>query len=217
MKDIDLTVRGEESQRERLRPAAMVLKDGRLVILPTTTYYGLAADALNPSALRRVYAAKRRDPSKPIIALVDSLEMMRSLVVSVPDEVKDLDWRFGSRGLSFILRASPQLPPELTGGTGTVGVRIERHEVVQDILELVGQPITGTSANMEGRPPPVTADAAVAGIGSWADAVVRWWPSQATAASTIVDVTGEVPSVIREGTVPTSEITDALAGRPSGG
>ncbi len=217
MKEIDLTVRGEESQKERLRPAALALKEGRLIILPTTTYYGLAADALNPAALRRVYVAKRRDPSKPIIALVDSLEMMRPLVLSVPDEVKELDWRFGAKGLSFILKASPQLPPELTGGTGTVGVRIERNEVVQDILELVGQPITGTSANAEGKTPAVTADAALAGLASWVDVVVRWWPSQAAAPTTIVDMTGDQPVVSREGTVPTAEIMEALAGRPSGG
>ena len=80
MKEIDLTGRSDETTRELLGPAALALKDGRLVIIPTSTYYALAADAMNPAAVRRVFAAKKRDPSKPLIALVDSFEMMRERI-----------------------------------------------------------------------------------------------------------------------------------------
>jgi L-threonylcarbamoyladenylate synthase len=206
MREIDLTARSDETTRELLGPAALALKDGHLVIIPTSTYYALAADAMNPAAVRRVFAAKKRDPSKPLIALVDSFEMMRPLVREIPPLVKELEWRLGSRGLSYVLTASPQVPSELTGGTGTVAVRIERNEIVQELLGLVGGPVTGPSANLEGQPPPTSLDRALPGLTDWVDVAVRWHPSGATAPSTVIDLTGAEPSLAREGTVPWDEV-----------
>ncbi len=212
MREIDLTQRSDEKLRELLAPAALALKDGGLVVMPTSTIYALAADATNPKALRRVYAAKKRDPYKPILALVDSFAMMKTLVESIPPEVRDLDTRLGSRGLTFILRAAPGVPSELTGGTGDVGVRIERNEVVQELLSLTGTPLTGTSANVQGQGPATTVDEALRQLRDWVDVAIRWWPSTSGAASTIVDLTGTEPKVLREGTVPAEEIGKVLAG-----
>ncbi len=206
MREIDLTARSDETTRELLGPAARSIKDGHLVIVPTSTYYALAADAMNPAAVRRVFAAKKRDPSKPLIALVDSFEMMRPLVREIPPLVKDLEWKFGSKGISYVLTASPQVPPELTGGTGTIAVRVERHEVVQELLGLVGGPITGPSANREGQPPPTSLDRALPGLTDWVEAAVRWHPSGATVPTTVIDLTGDEPSLVREGTIPWDEI-----------
>jgi len=198
--------------RDLLRPAALAVKGGRLVIVPTTTYYALAADAMDSSAVRRVFSAKRRDPRKPLIVLVDSFEMMARVVRSVDPRAKELDWRFGAKGLTYVLGASDRLPEELTAGTGTVAVRVERNEVVQELLGLVGQPVTGPSANVEGQPPPKKLDDALApGLRDWVDVAVRWWPTSASAPTTIVDLTKDVPAILREGTVSATDILGALS------
>lgn len=210
MKEIDLTARTEEDTKERLFAAAEAIRGGGLVVLPTMTFYALSADALNPDALRRVFTAKQRDPAKPLIALVDSFEMMRPLVTAVPDAAKELEWRLGRGGLSYVLGARDGLPTELTAGTGTVAVRIERNEIVQELLGMVGQPIVAPSANIEGRPPARNVDEALAQLKDWVDVAVRWYPSTAAEPSTIVDLTGEKYSVLREGAVPASSIAEVL-------
>lgn len=210
MKEIDLTARSDESRKELLRPAALAIKDGHLVIVPTSTYYALAADATNPKAVRRVFSAKKRDPSKPLIVLVDSFQMVKPYVLEIPPAAKELDWRFGGKGLTYVLGAASGLPEELTGGTGTVAVRVERNEVLQELLGLIGRPITGPSANIEGRPAPSNLDQAVAGLKDWIEVAVRGWPSKAGAPTTIVDLTGETPSLVREGTVPWDDLAKAL-------
>jgi L-threonylcarbamoyladenylate synthase len=212
MREIDLTARSDESMRELLAPVATALRSGQLVVLPTTTYYALACDALNPDALRRVFSAKKRSPDKPLIVLVDSLGMMKPLVARVPDAVKELEWRLGSRGLTYVLEASERVPDEVTALTGTVAVRVERNEVIQELLSMVGQPIVAPSANIEGAPPPRRLDEAVAPLRDWIEVAVRWWPSQAVAPSTLVDLRGQSFSVVREGTVSGAEIEHVLSG-----
>ena len=212
MREIDLTAGSDESIRDLLRPVALSIRGGGLAVVPTTTYYGLAADAFNPDAVHKVFSAKRRSPEKPLIVLVDSFGMAKSVATDLDQRAQELDWRFGKKGLTYVLRASDRLPTELTAGTGTVAVRVERHEVVQELLGLIDGPITGPSANVEGSVPPVRLDDAVAGLRDWIEVAVRWYPSQAAAPSTIVDLTAEEPRVVREGTVPASEILAALAG-----
>ena len=210
MRTIDLTGRSDEPLRDLLSPAALAIKDGGLVVVPTSTYYALAADALNPSAVARVFSAKQRDRGKPIIALCDSFEMVKPLVVSVPPSAKELEWRLGGRGITYVLEASPRVPVEMTAGTGTIAVRIERNEIVRELLDLTGQPITGTSANVEGRPPARTADDAAAQLRDWLDVVVRSGPASATRPTTIVDLTKPGGPVVREGTVPEADVRRAL-------
>jgi len=212
MREIDLTARSDESTKDLLRPAALAIREGGLVIVPTSTYYGLAADALNPTAVARVFGAKRRDPSKPLIVLVDSLAMTGMVSASVDPRLKELEWRIGARSLTYVLPAAGGLPEELTAGGDTIAVRIERNEVVQELLALADTPITGPSANIEGEAPPARFEDAAAVLRDWVDVGVRYWSSSAKAASTIVDLSAEEPRVLREGTVPAAEVERVLSG-----
>jgi L-threonylcarbamoyladenylate synthase len=198
--------------KDLLRPAALAVKDGDLIVVPTTTYYALACDALNPTAVGKVFSAKRRDRAKPILVLVDSFGMMKTLVKAVDPRVRELDWRFGSKGLTYVVEAADHLPEGLTAAAGTVAVRIERHEVVQELLALVGLPITGTSANVQGSAPPSGIDDALKDLKDWVEVGVRWWRSGATVPTTIVDLTSSDVGIVREGTVPAEDIRRALAG-----
>jgi L-threonylcarbamoyladenylate synthase len=210
VREIDLTARSDESIREQLAPVARALKDGFLAVLPTTTFYALSCDATNPDAVKKVFSAKKRDASKPLIVLVDSIGMMKPLVREVPDSVKELEWRLGSKGLTYVLNATDRVPPAVTAGTGTVAVRIERNEVILELLSLLGLPIVAPSANVEGADPPRRLDEAVAPLRDWIEVAVRWYPATATAASTIVDLSGDEFSIIREGTVPAADIAKVL-------
>jgi L-threonylcarbamoyladenylate synthase len=212
LREIDLTSKTDESLKDLLRPAALAVKDGDLVVVPTTTYYALTCDALNPTAVRKVFAAKRRDAAKPLLVLVDSFGMMKSVVKLLDPRVKELDWRFGSKGLTYVLEAADRLPEELTAGIGTVAVRFERHEVIQQLLALVGLPITGSSANLEGSAPATSLDDALKDLRDWVEIGVRSWRTSASAPTTIVDLTSKDPAVLREGTVPREDILRALAG-----
>lgn len=212
MREIDLTARSDESTRALLAPAVRALKEGSLVILPTTTYYALSSDATNPDAVRRVFSAKKRDASKPLVVLVDSLGMMKPFVSEIPAPVKDLEWRLGSKGLSYVLRASDRLPSEVTAGTGTVAVRVERNEVVLEVLSQLVVPIVAPSANIEGADPPRKVDEAIAPLRDWIEVAVRWYPTTATAASTIVDLTRDGFPIVREGTVPAADVRKVLGG-----
>jgi len=210
MREIDLTLRSDETLRERLEPAARAIRDGDLIILPTTTFYALAGDATNALAVHRTFKAKRRDPAKPLLILVDSLAMMRPFVDAVPDALKELEWRLGGKGLTYVLPSTNRLPEELTAGTGTVGVRVERNEVVRELLALVDLPITGPSANIEGAPPPASADDALGPLRDWIDVAVRWYRSSAGEPSTIVDLSSNAPRILREGTVPSADVLGLL-------
>lgn len=212
MKEIDLTGRSDESMSELLAPAVRALKAGQLVILPTTTFYALSCDATNAEAVRRVFSAKKRDKSKPLIVLVDSVGMMKPFVRDIPASLKELEWRLGSKGLTYVLEASDRVPEEVTAGTGSVAVRIERNEVIQEILSKLGLPIVAPSANIEGAEPPRRIDSAVAPLRDWVEAAVRWWPSQTDVPSTIVDLRGSGFSVIREGTVSSEAVGSVLSG-----
>jgi L-threonylcarbamoyladenylate synthase len=214
MREIDLTARSDESVRERLAPAAEAVRDGRLVVVPTMTYYAVAGDALNPLAIRRTFSAKKRDPKKPLIVLVDSFEMMRPLVTAVDPRAKELEWRFGAKGLTYVLPASGRLPAELTAGSRTIAVRIERNEVVRELLALLDQPITAPSANVEGRAPATTVDQALAELRDWVDVAVRSSPSTASRPTTIVDLTGPAAKLVREGTVLWQDLAAALPDAP---
>jgi L-threonylcarbamoyladenylate synthase len=210
MREIDLTARSEESRRDLLRPAALAIREGDLAIVPTTTYYALAADALNATAVRRVFSAKKRDPGKPLIVLVDSFGMARLLTGPVDSRAKELDWRFGAKGLTYVLPAARGLPTELTAGGETIAFRVERNEILQDLLSLTETPITGPSANPEGAPPPTRLEDAVAPLRDWVEVAVRWHATGATAPSTIVDLTRSAPRILREGSVAAEDVLRAL-------
>ena len=124
--------------------------------------------------------------------------------------MKELEWRLGSKGLTYVLNASDRVPAEVTAGGGTVAVRIERNEVILELLSLLDLPIVAPSANVEGADPPRRIDEAIAPLRDWIEVAVRWYQTTATAASTIVDLTGDEFSIIREGTVPAADVEKVL-------
>jgi L-threonylcarbamoyladenylate synthase len=170
------------------------------VAFPTETFYGLGADALDAAAVARVFRAKGRPPDKPLLVLVDSVGMAERLVAELPARARALMARYWPGPLTLVLRAGPEVPPALTAGTGTIGVRLSSHAVARALVTAATRPVTAPSANPHGAPSPRTADEVLAGLPG-IDLVLDGGATPGGPPSTLLDMTRTPPVVLRPGAV----------------
>lgn len=185
------------------------LKGGRLVVLPTDTVYGIGADAFDNSAVAALLAAKGRGRDMPVGVLVGSWHTIEGLVYTVPDGARDLIRAFWPGALSLVVAQAPSLQWDLGDARGTVMLRMPLHPVAIELLREVG-PMAVSSANVSGRPAAVDAAQARAQLGDLVDVYLDAGPAQQQAASTIVDLTGETPRLLRAGPVSAERIAEVL-------
>jgi len=196
-------------RRAGLEAAAHAADSGRLVVLPTDTVYGIGADAFNAAAVRALLAAKGRGPDMPVPVLVGSWTTIEGLVMAVPPVARTLVEAFWPGGLSLVVEHAPSLQWDLGDAKGTVMLRMPLHPVAIDLLRLVG-PMAVSSANRSGHPPATTASAAHDQLGEQVAVYLDGGPSPIGVASTVVDITGEVPRVLRVGAVPLDRLRDVV-------
>jgi L-threonylcarbamoyladenylate synthase len=189
--------------------AVSALKGGRLVVLPTDTVYGIGADAFDGSAVAALLAAKGRGRDMPVPVLVGSWHTIDGLVYSVPDAARELIQAFWPGALSLVVRQAPSLQWDLGDAHGTVMLRMPLHPIAIELLREVG-PMAVSSANISGRPAAVTAADARDQLGDLVEVYLEGGPSAQQAASTIVDLTGPHPQVLRQGPVTAAAIADVL-------
>ncbi len=190
--------RPDESTIDR---AAEILAAGGVVVLPTETVYGLAGRADLPRATRRIRRLKSRDPGKPLPIQVASTGRAEE-ICRIPERVRPLLDRFWPGPLTVVLQSRE--------GDGTVGVRIPDHPVALAILDRVGRPLAVPSANRAGDPPPRDAKAASTALGGAVDAVVDAGPVPGGIASTVLDLSGARPRLLRAGPVSVRELEEIL-------
>ncbi len=188
----------DEGRTTGARLAADAVQRGEVVVLPTDTVYGVGADAFDPGAVARVLAAKGRGRDMPPPVLVPHARTLDGLATQVPDDARELIAAFWPGPLTLVCRAQPSLRWDLGDTGGTVALRMPLHRVALAVLELTG-PLAVTSANRTGRPPATTCDEAVEQLGEAVSVYLDAGPSPAGLASTIVDVTGALPRVLRLG------------------
>jgi L-threonylcarbamoyladenylate synthase len=196
-----------------LEKAAGVLRAGGLVAFPTETVYGLGANAEDPAAVARVFQAKGRPADHPLIVHLGGPEQLGDWVEDVPATARLLAERFWPGALTLVLRRGSRVPLAATGGLETVAVRVPDHPVALALLSAFGGGVAAPSANRFGSVSPTTADHVRAELGGAVDFVLDGGPCEVGVESTIVDVTGDVPSVLRPGGV-TREDLEAVLGRP---
>lgn len=194
--------------------AIRALKDGRLVVLPTDTVYGIGADAFDSQAVAALLAAKGRGRDMPVPVLVGSWHTIEGLVFNVPSSARELIRAFWPGALSLVVRQAPSLHWDLGDAHGTVMLRMPLHPVAIELLRAVG-PMAVSSANVSGRPPAVTAEAAREQLGDKVEVYLEAGPSEQQAASTIVDLTGGQPRVLRQGPVSVEAIATVLGVEPT--
>ena len=194
----------DQSDLGDLERAIQHLKDGGVVAIPTDTLYGLAADVFNPAALDRVFAAKRRSAKLALPVLVNGWDQVRSVAKNVLPQAEELALRFWPGGLTLVVRKADGLPDRLTAGGPTVAVRMPEHLVPIALIEGLGGPITGTSANVSESSDPATLEELTVQMGGRVDYIVKSGPAPRGIASTVVDITSKPPKLLREGAIPFS-------------
>ncbi|SEO91336.1 L-threonylcarbamoyladenylate synthase [Trujillonella endophytica] len=180
--------------------AAAAIGRGELVLLPTDTVYGVAADAFTPDAVTRLLAAKNRGRAMPVPVLIGEASTLAGLVVDLPAVATRLAEEFWPGGLTLVLEHAPSLAWDLGDAEGTVAVRLPDDDVARDLLRRTG-PLAVSSANRSGRPAATDAAGAVAQLGDHAAVALDAGPRTGSAASTIVDCTAPTPRVLRVGAV----------------
>jgi L-threonylcarbamoyladenylate synthase len=200
----------DPGQREAgIASAISALKGGRLVVLPTDTVYGIGADAFDGTAVAALLAAKGRGRDMPVPVLVGSWHTIDGLVYTVPPSARELIEAFWPGALSLVVRQAPSLQWDLGDAHGTVMLRMPLHPIAIELLREVG-PMAVSSANISGRPAAVTAADAREQLADLVEVYLEGGPSVQQAASTIVDLTGEQPQILREGPVTAAAIAEVL-------
>ncbi len=194
-----------------LREAAAVLAAGGLVAFPTETVYGLGADGLNPEAVARIYAAKGRPATNPVILHVADVGSARPLVAHWPEAARVLAERYWPGPLTLVLPASEVVPAIVRAGGPTVALRCPAHPVAQALIRAVGRPLAAPSANRSQHLSPTLAEHVASSLGGAVDLILDGGATQAGLESTILDLSGTRPRLLRPGPVTPAEL-EALLG-----
>lgn len=190
--------------------AAEILREGGLVAFPTETVYGLGALALDPEAVERIFAAKGRPHSDPLILHVGDEAWVRDLVRELPPVAETLMEAFWPGPLTLVLPKSAHVPDLVTAGLDSVAVRMPAHPVALELIRWVGQPVAAPSANLFSRPSPTTAAHVLQDLDGRIDAVLDGGPTDVGVESTVLDLRGDEPVILRPGGVTRADLERVL-------
>ena len=195
---------------EDIQQAAEIIKEGGLVAFPTETVYGLGADAINTEAVGKVYAAKGRPSDNPMIVHISSKNDLSYLTFEITDDIRKLMDAFWPGPLTMVVPAAPVVPRVTTGGLDTVAVRMPSDPVAAALITSSETPIAAPSANLSGRPSPTSARHVIDDLDGRIDAIIQGGDCQVGIESTVVDMTGAVPAVLRPGIITAERLSQAL-------
>lgn len=188
-----------------IEAAVIKLKQGGVVAFPTETYYGLAADPDNKTAVAKIFSIKRRQEEKPLLLLIEDISHLRSIVRDIPDIYLPLMDKYWPGPLTLIFGASRSVNSRITGNSGTVGVRISPHPVAAQLVKQMGKPITATSANISGRAPAKSAREVWEMLGDSVDYIIDGGQTEAGLCSTLLGQKNGQLILLRPGQIDLSE------------
>ncbi len=206
---IDLAPLSAEQRRQWYEQGGAILRGGGTVVFPTETVYGLGANALDPLAVRGIYEAKGRPSDNPLIIHVAD-EELAGIVRDIPPMARLLMDRFWPGPLTLVLRKDPRVPDETTGGLDTVGVRMPESPAALELIRAAGVPVAAPSANLSGRPSPTNLQRCIEDLAGRVDLILGLDQSRVGLESTILDLTGAVPELLRPGAVTLEELRELL-------
>ena len=211
MDTIYAVIKGDNADEEQIRRAGDILKAGGLVAFPTETVYGLGGDALNPDSSKKIYAAKGRPSDNPLIVHICRWEDIYRIAEPVTEEAKRLAEAFWPGPLTMILQKKDTVPKETTGGLDTVAIRFPSHPAARRLIEAAGGFVAAPSANASGRPSPTMAEYVAEDMNGRIDMILDGGAVGIGLESTIVDVSGPEPIILRPGYV-TQEMLEKVLG-----
>jgi L-threonylcarbamoyladenylate synthase len=197
-------------QRDAIEEAATWIRDGGVIAMPTDTLYGLAADPFDAAAVRRVFAVKGRAETQPLPLVAADEQQIRDHLGALTPTGRRLAARFWPGPLTLIVEASAAVARGVTAGTGRVAVRVPSHAIARAVCAAAGRPVTATSANISGEPPTASPADVERTLGDRIDFLLDVGPAPGGLPSTIVDVTGPEPRLIRAGAVAWDEVRRCL-------
>jgi L-threonylcarbamoyladenylate synthase len=201
--------------QEQIERGVSILKEGGLVAYPTDTVYGLGASATINEAVEKVYTVKDRPRNMALPLLLADVSWINEVATSLPEVARSLIDMFMPGALTLVLFKSEAVSDLITGGIATVAVRVPANPTAIALINGLGTPVVGTSANLSGKPSPLTADEVYSQLGDSVDLIIDGGMCPGGRESTIVDVTGEVPVIIREGAISREELDKVVKVLPS--
>lgn len=188
-----------------------ILRNGGTVAFPTETVYGLGANALDSEAIKGIFIAKGRPSDNPLIVHVTKVEDILPLVAEIPEVAHRAMATFWPGPLTILFKKSALIPQEVTAGLQTVGIRIPSHPIARAVIEAAGVPIAAPSANISGKPSPTIAAHVVEDLMGRVDAIIAGGDCEVGLESTVLDLTGETPMILRPGGITKEMLERALA------
>lgn len=195
---------------ESFKRAGDIIRDGGLVAFPTETVYGLGGDALNPESARKIYAAKGRPSDNPLIVHIADWAALDSIAANIPEAARRLADAFWPGPLTMIFRKTEKVPYETTGGLDTVAVRMPSHKVALAFIRAAGGYVAAPSANRSGRPSPTNAGYVEEDLSGQIEMILDGGPVAIGLESTIIDLTEEVPIILRPGYITREMLEEVL-------
>lgn len=210
MPSISSSVPVRETLGGQADEAVRILRNGGVAAIPTDTVYGLAAVYDDDEAVDRVFRIKSRPSGLAVPLLLDAASSVERYVSDVPESFRALAEKFWPGPLTIVMRKSPLVSDKLTAGRDTVGLRVPDHRLARYISKSLDKAITGTSANLSGSPSLTTAQAVSEQLGHLVDLVIDGGDASGTTASTVVDLSGATPTILREGSITLDDIEKAI-------
>jgi tRNA threonylcarbamoyl adenosine modification protein (Sua5/YciO/YrdC/YwlC family) len=206
-----LRIHQHSANEPALEIASAAILRGKVIAVPTDTYYALAADPFNLQAVDLIFQTKGRQSWKPLLLLIDSVEQAESVAQNIPDVFYKIAEEFWPGPLTVVLPAAKNIPLKVTGGTGTVGIRIPDCHFTRMLMNAIDMPLIGTSANLSSHPACACAEEVLEQLGGRIELVIDGGKSQASAASTLIDLTRGTPRILREGAIPSERLKKYLS------
>lgn len=194
-----------------LKRPAEILSENGVVAFPTETVYGLGANALSDEAVGKIYEAKGRPSDNPLIVHISNIDMLKDLAMEVKDYAVVLMDAFWPGPITFVFKKRPNISGKVSGGLDTIAVRMPSHFIAIKLIEMSGKPIAAPSANLSGKPSPTSSRYVIEDLEGRVDCIIDGGDTEVGLESTVLDVTGDVPMILRPGKITQEEIA-ALVG-----
>ncbi len=205
-----IKVRGLMENFDDFVRAGNLLKNGEVVAIPTETVYGLAASAFSPDAVEKIFRAKGRPQDNPLIVHISDFDDLAKITEEIPESAIALAENFWPGPLTMILKKNEKIPSEVTAGLSTVAVRFPSHKIARAVIEAAGVPLAAPSANLSGKPSPTSAQHVMRDLAGKIPMIIDGGECEVGLESTVVDLTGETPMLLRPGGITFSELTRVL-------
>jgi len=197
-------------ESDKIKEAAEIIKKGGVVAFPTETVYGLGANALEEKAIEKIFLAKGRPQDNPLIVHIGSISQLQELVKSIPEQAHILMEKFWPGPLTLIFNRTDKIPDRITGGLPTVAIRMPSHSIALELIKQSGLPIAAPSANTSGKPSPTNALHVIHDLSGKIDMIIDGGNTGVGLESTVLDISGDVPTILRPGGVTIEDLLTVL-------